>query len=71
MLTQAPGSPLTNRYISAKIRKDLGWEPKIDFERGISRTVRWYLDNPGWCEEMAGKGYHGERLGLALQKEGR
>jgi len=30
---------------SAKLKQELGWEPSLQFEEGLERTVRWYLDN--------------------------
>lgn len=30
---------------STKLKKELGWEPSLQFEEGIEKTVRWYLDN--------------------------
>lgn len=33
-----------------KIREEIGWQPEVDFEDGIARTVRWYLDNPNWLD---------------------
>ena len=33
-----------------KIQEEIGWRPEVDFEDGIVRTVRWYLDNPEWLE---------------------
>ena len=35
-----------------KIKKELGWEPKITFEEGIRLTVRWYLENEGWLQNV-------------------
>jgi dTDP-glucose 4,6-dehydratase len=42
------------RYLiePAKIETRLGWRPRIDFERGLEATVRWYVDNPGWWEAI-------------------
>ena len=37
---------------SGKIKKELGWEPKITFEEGIRLTVRWYLENEGWLQNV-------------------
>lgn len=37
---------------SDKIKKELGWQPKIDFVQGIADTVKWYLDNPKWIERI-------------------
>ena len=38
------------RYLldSSKIRRELGWEPQIDFESGLRYTVRWYVKNRAW-----------------------
>ena len=35
---------------STKLQKELGWEPSLQFEEGIERTVRWYLDNQEWMD---------------------
>ena len=43
---------------------ELGWAPAEDFEGGLRRTVRWYLDNGRWLERV-GRAYRRERLGLA------
>ncbi len=42
------------RYLldSSKIRKELGWEPEIDFESGLKDTICWYVKNRTWWEEM-------------------
>ncbi len=36
----------------AKIRGELGWEPRVDFERGLARTVRWYRAHRAWWEPL-------------------
>ena len=36
----------------AKITRELGWRPETDFETGIVKTVRWYLDNQAWVEQI-------------------
>lgn len=41
----------------AKIHNELGWLPETKFEEGIQKTIRWYLDNRGWWEEIIGGGY--------------
>ena len=33
---------------TSHIRKTIGWQPKMDFNRGLGRTIRWYLDNLEW-----------------------
>ena len=38
-----------------KLRDELGWQPTIQFEAGLTNTVRWYADHPGWWErKLAG-----------------
>ncbi len=40
-----------------KISKELGWEPETSFETGIVKTIRWYLENQAWVEEITGGDY--------------
>jgi len=40
-----------------KIQNELGWTPETPFERGIEMTIRWYLDNQNWVEEITGGDY--------------
>ena len=40
-----------------KIAKDLGWSPETDFETGIRKTVKWYLENQDWVNEVASGEY--------------
>ena len=40
-----------------KIAKDLGWYPETDFETGIRKTVKWYLENQDWVNEVASGEY--------------
>jgi dTDP-glucose 4,6-dehydratase len=37
---------------SSKIRKELGWLPKINFEDGITKTTSWYLSNDLWLDSF-------------------
>lgn len=43
-----------NRYAidASKLRHELGWQPNIDFQTGIGRTVVWYLNNLDWCNTV-------------------
>jgi dTDP-glucose 4,6-dehydratase len=34
----------------SKISRELGWKPREQFESGLRKTVRWYLDHPEWLE---------------------
>ena len=36
----------------SKIKGELGWEPTVDFEEGLERTIRWYLDHQDWVESV-------------------
>jgi dTDP-glucose 4,6-dehydratase len=40
-----------------KIRKELGWEPSMDFSRGLDATVDWYLGNAEWVEHVTSGAY--------------
>ena len=37
---------------STKLSRELGWMPSLQFEEGIERTVRWYIDNEAWLEDI-------------------
>jgi dTDP-glucose 4,6-dehydratase len=37
---------------SSKLQHELGWEPSLQFEEGIEKTVRWYLDNEAWMDNV-------------------
>jgi dTDP-glucose 4,6-dehydratase len=47
-----PGHDRRYAVDAGKIRRELGWQPQEDFASGLERTVRWYLDNPGWVERV-------------------
>jgi dTDP-glucose 4,6-dehydratase len=59
-----PGHDRRYAIDASKIRNELGWRPAHDLESGLRRTVRWYLENPGWCESVQSNKYRRERLGL-------
>jgi dTDP-glucose 4,6-dehydratase len=42
------------RYVLdwSKIKGELGWEPTIEWEKGIAETIDWYADNPSWWEPL-------------------
>jgi dTDP-glucose 4,6-dehydratase len=41
----------------SKIREELGWEPEIDFEKGMDETVKWYVEHENWWRPLLGKGF--------------
>jgi dTDP-glucose 4,6-dehydratase len=40
-----------------KLRRDLGWEPSIQFEEGLERTIDWYLSNTEWLKNVTSGAY--------------
>lgn len=42
---------------SRKLQSELGWEPSLQFEEGIEKTVRWYLDNQDWLDNVTSGEY--------------
>lgn len=56
-ITDRAGHDLRYAIDSRKLQSELGWEPSLQFEEGIERTVRWYLDNPEWLENVTTGAY--------------
>ena len=42
---------------SSKLKNELGWEPSLQFEEGIEKTVKWYLDNKKWMNQVTSGNY--------------
>lgn len=59
-----PGHDRRYAIDAGKIGRELSWRPRQDFASGLARTVRWYLDNPGWVGRVTSGRYRRERLGL-------
>ena len=59
-----PGHDLRYAIDPSKINIELGWFAKVTFEDGIRKTVKWYLDNQKWCNNVMSGKYRLERLGL-------
>ncbi|KGN85545.1 dTDP-glucose 4,6-dehydratase [Porphyromonas sp. COT-290 OH860] len=51
-VTDRAGHDLRYAIDATKIKDELGWEPSLQFEEGIERTVRWYLDNQEWIDQI-------------------
>jgi dTDP-glucose 4,6-dehydratase len=62
-VTDRPGHDQRYAIDASKIRDELGWEPKEDFESGFRKTVLWYLDQRDWWQRILSGDYQLERLG--------
>ena len=56
-VTDRAGHDLRYAIDSSKLQKELGWEPSLQFEEGIEKTVRWYLDNQEWMDRVTSGDY--------------
>lgn len=56
-VTDRPGHDMRYAIDSRKLQRELGWEPELQFEEGIERTVRWYLDNQEWMDRITSGDY--------------
>src|SRR2546423_2511819 len=52
-----PGHDLRYAMDARKIERDLGWRPKATFENGLRNTVRWYLENEDWVQDVISGSY--------------
>ena len=56
-VTDRAGHDLRYAIDSSKLQRELGWEPSLQFEEGIEKTVRWYLDNQAWMDNVTSGDY--------------
>ncbi|HFD12891.1 MAG TPA: dTDP-glucose 4,6-dehydratase [Crenotrichaceae bacterium] len=63
-VTDRPGHDMRYAIDASKISNELNWQPKHNFQQGLRKTVRWYLDHQSWCETVLADEYAGERLGV-------
>ncbi len=56
-VTDRAGHDLRYAIDSTKLQRELGWEPSLQFEEGIEKTVRWYLDNQPWMDRITSGAY--------------
>ena len=59
-----PGHDFRYAIETARIRRELGWEPREQADSGLRKTVRWYLQNREWWLAILDGSYRLERLGL-------
>lgn len=56
-VTDRAGHDLRYAIDSRKLKNELGWEPSLQFEKGIEKTVRWYLENQEWMDHITSGEY--------------
>jgi dTDP-glucose 4,6-dehydratase len=56
-VTDRPGHDSRYAIDATKLQKELGWEPSLQFEEGIEKTVKWYLDNQEWLDNITSGAY--------------
>lgn len=56
-VTDRAGHDLRYAIDATKIKNELGWEPSLQFEEGIEKTVKWYLDNESWLNSVTSGEY--------------
>ena len=64
-VTDRPGHDFRYEIDPAVTNRTLGWAAPHDFDRGLQRTVQWYLDHRAWWQAIRGARYAGQRLGTA------
>jgi len=68
-VTDRPGHDARYAIDATKLEAELGWRAKENFDTGIEKTVRWYLDNEWWWQPLRER-YDGQRLGLLKSSKG-
>ncbi|MBW3042881.1 dTDP-glucose 4,6-dehydratase [Prochlorococcus marinus] len=51
-IVDRPGHDRRYAIDSSKIRTEIGWQPKYNFQEGIKKTVSWYYENQKWCYQV-------------------
>ena len=59
-VTDRPGHDQRYAIDPTKISRELGWMPETDFDSGIKKTIKWYLDNRDWWERIISGEYRGK-----------
>ena len=64
-VSDRPGHDRRYAIDPSRISTELGWQPRHSFADGLAATVRWYLANQPWCQQVRSQaGYGGGRLGV-------
>ncbi len=63
-VTDRPGHDMRYAIDASKLKRELGWEPDSNHEKLLTDTVRWYLENRGWWQDILSGSYRLERQGV-------
>jgi len=63
-VTDRPGHDRRYAIDASKLERELGWKADENFESGIEKTARWYLDEQAWWKTILQRGYAANRIGL-------
>lgn len=63
-VTDRPGHDARYAIDPSRIRTELGWRPSVTVEKGLEKTVQWYLDNEAWWRPLQNRQGVGQRLGV-------
>ncbi len=69
-VTDRPGHDFRYAMDATKIDRELGWRPQETFDSGLRKTVKWYIENPKWWQNVLSGVYRLERLGTQAPKDG-
>lgn len=67
-VTDRAGHDLRYAIDSRKLKNELGWEPSLQFEEGIEKTVKWYLENQEWMDDITSGEYEKYYEGMYLNR---
>ena len=66
-VTDRAGHDLRYAIDSTKLKEELSWEPSLQFEEGIDKTVKWYLENRDWWGRVLDGSYRDMSLRLSVE----
>ena len=66
-VTDRPGHDFRYAIDNSKIEQSLGWKPSYDLDTGLEQTVKWYLENEGWWQDIMEQRYDLQRLGISTK----
>lgn len=52
-----PGHDLRYAIDASKIKEELGWKPSVTFEKGLAKTIKWYMENQDWLNNVTSGDY--------------